>query len=165
MQPSAPGDQSNQRWPAMLVGAALVVVAVLAIWMFTRPAETATKAANPHPYAALVKVTDIKMSTAQNFVGATVTYLEGKITNTGDKTVTRAVADVTFHNSLGQVAQQEQLAIMVLEERPGYSDAVGLNQLPLAPGQSRPFRLTLEHVTADWDQAYPEIRIADVTTK
>ena len=166
MQPPEPAEQRNQRWSAMLIGAVLVAVAVLTIWVFTRTSgDTGTKAANPQPYAGLVKLTDVKMATAQNFVGATVTYLEGKITNTGDKMVTRAIAEVTFRNSLDQVAQQEQLPIMVIEDRPGYSDAVGLNLLPLAPGQSRPFRLTFEHVTADWNQAYPELRIVDVTTK
>ena len=166
MQSPEPGEERNQRWAAMLVGAVVVVAAVLVIWLFARSSGgTGPKAAAPPPYAALVKLTEIKMSTAQNFVGATVTYLEGKITNSGDKSVTRAIAEITFRNSLDQVAQQEQLPIMVIEDRPGYSDAVGLNLLPLAPGQSRHFRLTFEHVTADWNQAYPELRIVDVSVK
>ena len=46
-----------------------------------------------------------------------------------------------------------------------YPDAVDLTVAPLAPGQSKPFRLTFEHVTAEWNHEYPELRVTDVMTK
>ena len=33
------------------------------------------------------------------------------------------------------------------------------------PGDSRDFRLTFEHVTADWNGAMPEVQVQSVTTK
>ncbi len=163
----APGGQAAEKrpWAAFGVGGALVVLVVGGIWFFTRSPGGAAGSGAPHPYAAQIKLGDIKMATAQNFVGASVTYLEGKVTNAGDKTVTHAVVNLTFKNSLGQVVQQEQLPLRVLEERPGYTDAVDLAMLPLAPGQARPFRLTLEHVSSDWNREYPEVKITDVATK
>ncbi len=72
--------------------------------------RTDSKIANPpHPYAANLKLSDLKMSAAENFIGTTVTYLDGTVTNAGDKTVSHAVVHVTFKDSLGQVAQAEDV--------------------------------------------------------
>ena len=59
--------------------------------------RTDAKIANPpHPYAVNIRFSDLKMSAAENFVGSTVTYLDGTVTNTADQTVTRAVVRVNF---------------------------------------------------------------------
>jgi hypothetical protein len=42
---------------------------------------------------------------------------------------------------------------------------VDLGAAPLAPGQSKPFRLTFEHVTADWNHEYPQLQVTDVSVK
>ena len=70
-----------------------------------------------------------------------------------------------FKNSLGEIAQTEDVPLRVLQTGGPYLDAVDLSMSPLAPGQSKPFRLTFEHVTADWNQAYPELQVSDVTLK
>jgi hypothetical protein len=119
----------------------------------------------PPPYAASLKFSDLKMSQAQNFVGATVTYIDGTLNNTGDKTLAHAVVQVTFKDSYGQVAQIENVPIKVLQMAGPYDDTVDLTVAPLAPGQSKPFRLIFEHVSEQWNQAYPELQITNVTTK
>ena len=128
--------------------------------------RTDAKIANPpHPYAANIKFSDLKMSAAENFVGSTVTYLDGKVTNTADKTVTRAVVSVNFKDSLGQIVQADDVPLRILQTSGPYPDAVDLALAPLAPAQSKPFRLTFEHVTADWNHEYPELRVTDVSVK
>jgi hypothetical protein len=119
----------------------------------------------PPPYAASLKFSDLKMSQAQNFVGATVTYIDGTLNNTGDKTLAHAVVQVTFKDSYGQVAQIENVPIKVLQTGGPYDDTADLSIAPLASGQSKPFRLIFEHVSEQWNQAYPELQIANVTTK
>ena len=121
--------------------------------------------AGPPPYAASLKFSDLKMSQAQNFVGATVTYIDGTLNNTGDKTLAHAVVQVTFKDSYGQVAQIENVPIKVLQTGGPYDDTVDLTVAPLAPGQSKSFRLIFEHVSEQWNQAYPELQITNVTTK
>src|ERR1700732_2316357 len=125
----------------ILLGVALVVVVVGAIALLTRgsPRNTAT----PHPYAANLKLSDLKMSAAENFVGASVTYIDGTVTNTGDKTVTHAIVHVAFKNSLGEVAQAEDVPLHVLQTSGPYPDPVDLSISPLAAGQGKPFRLNL----------------------
>jgi hypothetical protein len=121
--------------------------------------------AGPPPYAASLKFSDLKMSQAQNFVGATVTYIDGTLSNAGDKTLAHAVVQVTFKDSYGQTAQIENVPIKVLQTGGPYDDTVDLTIAPLAPGQSKPFRLIFEHVSEQWNQAYPDLEITDVTTK
>jgi hypothetical protein len=153
-------EESESHWKPILLGLAvvLVVVAVIALLLRSQP-----KTAAVHPYAASLKLSDLKMSAAENFVGASVTYLDGVVTNTGDKTVTHATARVIFKDSLGQVVQAEDVALRVLQTTGPYLDAVDLSVSPLAAGQGKQFRLTFEHVSADWDHSYPEIQITDVT--
>jgi Protein of unknown function (DUF2393) len=153
--------ESNMR--PILIGVVLVVVVVGIIALLSR--ETPKGPAAPPPYAANVKLSDLKMSAAENFVGASVTYIDGTVTNTGDKTVIHAIIHVNFKNSLDQIAQAEDVPLHVLQTGGPYPDAVDLLTSPLAPGQSKPFRLTFEHVSADWNQAYPELQVTDVTVR
>ncbi len=156
-----PEHESNLR--PLLIGVVIVVVVVGIIAFLSRTGSKSS--ATPHPYAANLKISDLKMSQAQNFVGASVTYIDGTVTNTGDKTVMHATVHVEFKNSMDQIVQVEDLPLRVLQTGGPYPDAVDLATSPLAPGQSKPFRLTFEHVSADWNQAYPTVQVRDVTTK
>jgi hypothetical protein len=158
---SEPQRESN--WLPIAIGVALVIVVVGAIAWFSRSQPKA--AAGPPPYAAKLQFSNLKMSQAQNFVGATVTYIEGTITNTGDKTVTRVVVHVVFQDMMGQIAQLEDVPLRVLQPAGPYLDAVDLTTSPLAPGKSKTFRLTFEHVSTNWNQAYPGLQITEVVTK
>ena len=155
--------QSDSNLRPILLGVALVVVVVGVIALLTRGSPKS--ATPPHPYAANLKVSDLKMSAAENFVGASVTYIDGIVTNTGDKTVTHAIVHVAFKNSLGEVAQAEDVPLHVLQTSGPYPDAVDLSLSPLAPGQGKPFRLTFEHISSDWNQAYPNLQVTDVALK
>jgi hypothetical protein len=147
----------------ILVGLAVVVVVVGAAVFFLR--EKPKAGITPPPYAASVKISDLKMSAAENFVGASVNYLDGTIGNAGDKILTHAVVQVIFKDSLGQVVGNESMPIHVVETVGPYNDAVDLRSAPLAPGKSKPFRLVFEHISAEWNHEYPEIVVTDVSTK
>lgn len=164
IEPSPLSEQQNEsNLRPVLIGLVLVVVIVGIIVLLSR--GTPKGAATAHPYSANVVLSNIKMSAAENFVGASVTYIDGTVTNSGQQTVTHAVVHVVFKNSLGEIAQTEDVPLRVLQTGGPYLDAVDLSMSPLAPGQSKPFRLTFEHVTADWNQAYPELQVSDVTLK
>lgn len=162
-QPSPAADQRETNWVAIGVGIGLVIVVVGAIALLSsgKPGSSTP----PPPYTANLKISDIKMSAAENFVGASVTYVDGQITNAGDKTVTRALVRIIFRNSMGQVVGDESLPVRVLQTSGPYPDTVDLSQAPLGPGQIKPFRLTFEHVSADWNQQIPELQVADATVK
>jgi hypothetical protein len=141
--------------------AVVALVAIVAIALREKPRPTS----GPPAYATKLQITDLKMSQAQNFVGASVTYIDGTLTNIGDKTVSHVVVHVTFKDSYGQVAQIEDVPIRLLQTSGPYPDTVDLAISPLAPGQGKTFRLIFEHVSEQWGQGYPELQIADVTVK
>lgn len=155
-------SEPDDSWKAKSIGLAIVVLALVAggfIWRAIRGPEPQ----GPPTYASQLKVSDLKLSQEQNFLGATVTYLEGMILNGGDKTVTSASVSVTFRNSLDEVVQKETLPIRVLDRSGPYPDTFDMRARPLAPGQQREFRLIFEHLSSDWNQQAPETAIAGVT--
>jgi hypothetical protein len=147
----------------ILIGIALVAVIVAILALILRSEQK--KPAEPPAYASNLKFSDLKASAAQNFVGATVSYLDGVITNTGEQTVIHAVVQVTFKDDMGQTAQREEVPIRVLRIGGPYEEAVDLNLSPLAPGQSRPFRLTFENISNQWNHAYPDMQVTQAVVK
>lgn len=152
---------SSRRIIAIAVAAVIVVALVAALLLRTQPKS----ASGPPPYAANLKLSDFKMSAAENFVGATVSYVDGTVTNTGDKSVTHVMVEVQFKDDMGQVAQRENIPLQVLRTTGPYPEAVDFSVSPLGPGQSKPFRLTFEGISAQWNHQYPDIHITDVATR
>ncbi len=141
-----------------------VIAVMLGIAFLLRQPPKAAKTVSP--YAANLRFSDFKMSAAENFVGSTVSYIDGTVTNSGDKTVTHLVVEVVFKDEVGQMAQDEpDVPLRVLRTTGPYPEAVDLSISPLGPGQNQPFRLTFDHISAQWNRQYPEIRIVAVTTK
>jgi hypothetical protein len=163
LQPTPVTSERESSWQPKLVGivAVLIVAAIAGFFLRSKPAAPV----QTDPYISKLAISDLKMSQAQNFVGASVTYIDGLLTNTGDKTLTHATVRVTFKDSYGQVAQIEDLPIKILQTGGPYPEAVDLAVSPLAPGQSKPFRLTFEHVSDQWNQAYPEVQLTNVSLK
>ena len=159
--PTTEPQESSTR--PILVGIVIVGIVVGILALIFRDEQK--KPAPPPAYAVNLKFSDMKTSAAQNFVGATVSYIDGSITNTGDKTVIHAVAQVTFKDDMGQTAQREELPIRVLRTGGPYEEAVDLTLSPLAPGQSKSFRLTFENISAQWNHAYPDLQITQVSTR
>jgi hypothetical protein len=75
------------------------------------------------------------------------------------------VVEVTFKDSMAQLAQRERVPLRVLQTTGPYPDAVDLAVSPLPPGQSKPFRLTFEGISSQWNHEYPELKVVDVTVK
>src|SRR5271157_266904 len=163
---SAAGPKVQERnWTPFIVGLVAVVIAVAMIVAITR--HKAEAPAQPNPYAAKLQLSNPKMSAAENYVGGTVTYLDVNIADTGDKALVGAAMKLVFRNSLNEVVQTETLPLHVLVENQmgGYPDLVDLSRSPIAPGQTKTVRMTLEHISADWNQNYPEMQLTDLKLK
>lgn len=154
-------QEPERNWLPMALGGAMVLIVLIAIGIIAR--NKAYQGPKADPYAAQVQVSNLHMATAENFAGGSVTYIEGTINNAGDKKVTGAQVQVLFKNSLGETAQKETLAVMVVMPNTPYVDYGTLDRAPLAAHQSRGFRLTLEHVSADWDGQIPTVKVVAVT--
>ncbi|MFZ0770100.1 MAG: DUF2393 family protein [Candidatus Sulfotelmatobacter sp.] len=159
--PVAKERDSSRRTIAFAV-VVVIVIAIIAAYLLRSQPKTAS---GPPPYAASLKLSDFKMSAAENFVGATVSYVDGTVTNAGGKTVTHVVVEVLFKDDLGQLAQREDIPMQVLKTTGPYPEAVDFSVSPLGPGQSTTFRLTFESISAQWNHQYPDIRVTDVAGK
>jgi hypothetical protein len=159
--PVAEERDSSKRTIAIAVAVVIVVAIIFAFLLRSQPKA----ASGPPPYATSLKLSDFKMSAAENFVGATVSYVDGTITNSGNKTVTRVIVEVLFKDDLGQLAQREDIPMQVLKTTGPYPEAVDFSVSALAPGQSTTFRLTFESISAQWNRQYPDIQVTDVTVK
>jgi Protein of unknown function (DUF2393) len=152
---------SSGRIIAIAVAGVIVLAVVVAFLLRGKPKG----ASGPPPYAASLKLSDFKMSAAENFVGATVSYVDGTVTNSGNKTVTHVLVEVNFKDDMGQVAQREEIPLQVLKTTGPYPEAVDFSLSPLGPGQIKTFRLTFESISAQWNHQYPDIRVTDVAAR
>jgi hypothetical protein len=163
-QPFSPEreEPEGRNWTPIIAGAALVVLIIAAAIVVGR--LTQSRGANPgDPYLSKLQLSDLHMAAAENFGGGSVTYIEGKLTNAGDRKLTAASVQVIFRNSLAEITQKETLPVTVLVSSVPYADYGLIDRAPLAPGQTRPFRLTLENVTADWDGQIPQVKVVSIS--
>jgi hypothetical protein len=163
IQPSPVAEEhdSSRRTIAIAVAVVIAIAVIFAFLLRSQPKG----ASGPPPYAASLKLSDFKMSAAENFVGATVSYVDGTVTNAGSNTVTHIVVEVQFKDDLGQLAQREDISMQVLKTDGPYPEAVDFSVSPLGSGQSKPFRLTFESISAQWNHQYPDIQVTDVAVK
>jgi hypothetical protein len=164
----APGpseaEGEERTWTPWLIGAVVVAVLVASVVLVGHYSSSSGNAAAPNPYISQLEVSGLHMATAENFAGGRVTYIEGKLTNHGDRKVTGARIEIIFKDVLGQVTQKDALPVMVVQPSSPYLDYGPLNLAPLAPSQARDFRLTIEHITTEWDGQVPQARVVSVST-
>jgi hypothetical protein len=162
-QPFSPAQQQEEKRNIlpMAIGGVIVLVLIVGVVLLTRAGKPENTSAGD-PNLAKLQVSGLHMATAENFAGGSVTYIEGKLTNSTDRKVTAANVQVMFKNSLGEIAQKDTLPVTVLLPNTPYVDYGLIDRAPLAPGQTRDFRLTLEHVTTDWDGQVPTVKVVSI---
>jgi hypothetical protein len=161
LQPSPePEPESETPWKAIGIGAALMAVVVVAVILVGR--KPPPPVPTPDPYAANLRFSGLHLQVAQNFAGGTVRYLEGTVTNTGERTVSHISLQVIFKNSLGEVVDKPVVPVRPLVDRGPYLDTDDLEAHSLRPQESREFRLTFEHVSQDWNREHPELQVVGV---
>jgi hypothetical protein len=154
--------------PLVIAAAAVLVVAAIVVFTMERGKGAATVtpiSAAPDPYAASLPITNVVMSESSNLAGGKVTYIDGRITNSGSKTVSGVSAQVLFRNAAKEVAQNETQPLKWIRTRDPYVDLEPASSAPMKPGESRDFRMIFDAVTPDWNGVYPEIRIVRIDAK
>jgi hypothetical protein len=165
----SPTAARERNWlPLIVAASAVVLVAVVVVLVLERGKPTATVApvsAAADPYATSLPISGLKMSESGNLAGGKVTYLDGHIANKGGRTVTGVAVQVLFRNPAQEVAQNETQPMKIIRMRDPYIDVEPVAAAPLKPGEERDFRLIFDHITPDWDGAYPQLRILHVQTQ
>jgi hypothetical protein len=161
--------RESTSWMPWIVAAAVIILGlgILVVAGGRTPQESAqgTGMAPADPYAPRLPISGIQMSEATSFSGAKVTYIDGQINNSGDRTVVAITVQVGFHNDTGQFAQRIAVPLNLIRTREPYVDTQPVSAAPIEPGQTREFRLIFDTMPADWNQQVPEIRIISVRSR
>jgi hypothetical protein len=143
-------DKSNLVVPIVVIAALLPVVGGV-IWYLERaprqPAEKPTLTSEAKLYTRNLKLAGVEMKATTNYVGATVIEILGQITNAGDRAIQLVELNCVFYDPSGLIVWRERVPIV---------------RRRLNPGESRSFRLPFENIPQSWNQAMPQLVIANI---
>ena len=98
-------------------------------------------------YVRNLKLSEVSMKATESYVGQTVTEIEGKITNAGDRIAKHIDVYCIFYNAYGEVVIRERVSIVAS---------------PLKPGETRAFRLPFDDIPEGWNNQMPQLVIAHI---
>lgn len=167
--PSNPVTTEKRNWAPVAVAIGIAILALVLVVVLghraSQPSLASPTAAPADPYAGMLELSDIQMSESANFAGGKVTYLDGKITNRGPKTVTGVAVQVTFTNDIGELPQRLTVPLNLIRAHQPYIDTEHVSADPLAPSASKEFRLIFEGITPIWNQKMPQGQVVHVDTR
>lgn len=153
----------ERSFPVAAVAIAVVAVLILGAVLVTIGRRHGS-AYGDAAYADKITISNAEVSAATNMAGGSTTYVDGTLTNHGDRTVTGVTVQATFAMGDGSAAQVESdLAKAIRTKDP--LDLEPMNQQPIPPGGSADFRLIFEDVKDGWDQKLPALKVVGATTK
>ena len=148
---------------ALAVLSLLIVAAIATLHRGLKKDEGRLQAADS--YAENLPVTSLSLSEATNGAGGKSTYVDGTIGNTGSRTLTGAVVQVSFAAADGSEPHRETLPLALIRTRVPYVDLQPVSADPVPPGNHREFRLIFESLPANWDVKPPTIQIVHADLK
>ncbi len=163
-EPAASGGISGKAIGAA-AGAIMLILLIVGLVTLRHPAANAGALLPLDGYAPQLSIGDLTLSEATNGGGGKVTYVDGTVTNTGDKTLTAATVQVTFATEDGSGPQRQTVPLMLIRTRQPYVDLESVSSEPVAPGRHQEFRLIFETVPAAWNTQPPEIRLVHAETR
>jgi len=150
--PSPPEESGGSRRVLLLVGVSLAAAALLLlVWLGTarRPAPSAPAhlafGAVEQSYARNLRVENVALSRAENYLHQEVTTLQGDLVNSGDRSLESVELTIDFLDEMNQVVLRQSL--------------ISSAPQPLAPQGSRAFEVSFEHVPSAWNMHSPVIRV------
>lgn len=138
----------------LIVGAVVVVVLIAALVYLNKPvAKPAEGPATPEAKAYLpnLELSNIDMKAAENLMRQRVVEIQGDIRNKGPHALESVYVYCLFYGVDGREIYRERVPI------------VPSKGAPLAPGDTRHFRLPFDTVPEAWNQAMPKMVIAQIT--
>src|SRR5437879_12381289 len=104
-------EERSSTWRPVLIGVAIVVVVVGVIVFAMR--ETPRARTGPPPYASELKISDLKMSAAESFVGAEVDGIRIRASSLKDVQGQQFIADDLSHVILENEANHNMCNVLV----------------------------------------------------
>jgi hypothetical protein len=156
---SQPDPEQRKPLPLNILLGGLVVIAIaLAFWFaFKAPQGNSSRVAQSNvsapmsqaeqAYAKSIRIENIALSRAENFLHQEVTILNADAVNPGPQTVAGLNVTVEFFDDLHQVVLRETRAVL------------GIPPSALGPGQKRSFSISFDRVPSSWNLQQPSVHI------
>jgi hypothetical protein len=127
------------------------------------PAAAVTPA---QPVDGQLQISGLKMGTAPT--GGAIRLGDGQMTNSGSTEVNGVLAEVDFPMSNGQVgtvqAPVQGIAVAKgLNTGKVTGDTEDLTKSAIKPGETRPIRITVDQVPAQWNHQIPQVQETTTT--
>ncbi|HSB15991.1 MAG TPA: FxLYD domain-containing protein [Bryobacteraceae bacterium] len=140
---------------AAIIILAMVVIGAAGFWYLDRQSKSMPKdipvlTAEAKAYVRNLKLGEVEMKAAEAFAGQTLVEILGKITNAGDRRLQSVEINCIFYDPYGQVVLRQRVPIV--RSRSG----------GLAPGETKSFRLPFDEIPDSWNQAMPQLVIAEI---
>ncbi len=142
--------------PIPLVVGAIIVIVGLGAWMGydywarKHPPAPPVLTAEAKQYVHNLQLSDVEMKAAESYMKQQVVEIVGNITNNGPRTLKVIEINCVFYDAYGQLVLRERVPI------------VGSRTGALAPGQKKGFRLAFDTIPQSWNQALPQLVIAQI---
>jgi hypothetical protein len=106
--------------------------------------------AEARAYVRTLQLMDVDMQKHESYMKQAVVEITGKIGNNGDRTMRVVEINCVFYDPYGQLVLRRRVAI------------VGQKMGGLAPGEKKNFRLAFDDIPDSWNQALPQLVIAQI---
>jgi hypothetical protein len=142
--------------PPLVVVIAVLGLAGLAAFLYL---DRASRRPLPPPppltgdakaYVKHLRLIDVEMQAHESYLKQPLVEIVGKIGNEGDRVLQVVEINCIFQDAYGQVVLRERVAI------------VGKKMGELAPGEIKNFRLAFDNIPESWNQAAPQMVIANI---
>jgi hypothetical protein len=111
------------------------------------PAPLSTEA---KAYVHSLQLLDVDMQKHESYMKQEVVEITGKIGNNGNRTLQNVEINCVFYDPYGQVVLRQRVPIV--------SQKIG----GLAPSEIKNFRLAFDNIPESWNQAMPQLVIAQI---
>ena len=149
-------EESKSRAPIVLfVGALAMLVLIAGFYLLNRvvpaPARPVVQPLPMGPaeesYGKQIVFLEPKVARAANFLNQEITFVFGAVLNNGSRNIRQIEVTLEFHDVFNQVVLRDKQRLF------------GAAAIPLGPQKQRDFQLGYETMPAQWNQAYPTVRI------
>ena len=139
----------------VVVGAIVVILGFGAwtaydYWASKHPPAPPVLTAEAKQYLHNLQLSEVEMKAAESYMKQKVVEIVGKITNNGPRAVNVVEINCVFYDAYGQLVLRERVSV------------VGRRTGTLAPGQTKSFRLAFDTIPESWNQALPQLVIAQI---
>ena len=147
--------RKNKDFPTGIAIALAVILLAggAAAWYFAQPRDNASQAPltpEAKAYVRNLKLSDVEMKATDSAMAKSLIEIVGNITNNGDRKVKLVELNCIFYDPYNQVVLRERVAIVRIK-------AGGLS-----PGETKPFRMPFDNLAGSWNQAMPQLVIAQI---